>query len=237
MRRIILLTIAGLLATAAPAGAQVTSDATPNVAGRPSTLHFNVDGLASPIDGRLPSALKVAATRFRVNLKAVSRRCSEQSARLNECPRGSLMGRGSLLVEVTESGLIRDVPIAIKVYLHSRTSILAVAYVLGWRVVPATLNATDGIVVTFDPLPAAPPFPGVSYRLKGISLDLGARRVIKTRTVRRVNGTRRVVVTKRRVSLIRNPATCRGTWPSTVSLRFPDSPVTPFDTPITCSAP
>jgi hypothetical protein len=236
MRKIVLITIA-LLGSAAPAGAQATSTATPDTAGKASRLHFEVDGLASPINGRLPSALQVTAPRFKTNLKAVSKRCSEQSARLNECPRGSLMGKGSLLVEVTESTNVRDVPIAIKVYLHSSTRILAVAYVLGWRVVPGTLDAADRFRVTFDPLPAAPPFPGVSYRLKGITLDFGARRVITKRTVRRVNGVRRVIVTRRRVSLIRNPASCRRSWPSTVSLRFADASVALFDTPITCSAP
>ncbi len=237
MRKIILITIAAVLGTAAPAGAQATSTATPDTAGKASRLHFEVDGLASPINGRLPSALQLTAPRFRTNLKAVPKRCSEQSARLNECPRGSLMGKGVLLVEVTESANVRDVPIDIKVYLHSSRKMLAVAYVLGWRVVPGTLNAADGLGVTFDPLPAAPPFPGVSYRLKGITLDFGARRVIRKRVVQRVNGERRVIVKRRRVSLIRNPATCHGSWRSTISLKFPDGSVTPFSSTIACSAP
>lgn len=235
MRRIVLLTTLALLGTAAPAGAQATSTATPDRAGKASRLHFEVDGLASPIDGRLPSALKMTAPGFKTNLKALSRRCSEQAAKLNECPRGSLMGKGFLLVGVTAPDGVRDVKIAIRVYLHSRTRILAVAFVFGWRVVPATLSTKGGLVVDFDPLPAGPPFPGVSYTLKRISLDIGAKRVIRKRTVTRVSGERRARVTKRRVHLIQNPQACSGSWDSSVSLRFPDGSVTPLAAPTECS--
>jgi hypothetical protein len=227
MRRILLLAIAGLLATAAPAGAQATSTVTPEAGGKPSNLHFEVDGLASPIDGRLPSALQLTAPRFKTNLKALSKRCSEQAAKLNECPRRSLMGKGSLLIGVTAPDGVRDVDIEVNVYLHSRRRILAVAYVFGWRVVPATLNTKRGFAVEFDPLPEAPPFEGVSYTLKGISFDFGAKRVIKQRTRRGVK--------RRRVHLIRNPSTCPGSWASSVSLRFPDGSVNPFAAPTRCS--
>jgi hypothetical protein len=236
MRPIVLLTIAGLLTAAAPAAGQTTSAATPNGAGKASRLHFEVDGLAAPINGRLPRAMELAAgAGFKLNLAALSKRCSEQAAKLNECPRGSLMGKGSLLVEVTTPDGVRDASIALNAYLHSRTKILAVAYVFGWQVVPGTLTAADGIVVTFDPLPTGAAFPNVSYRLKHIALDFGAKRVITKRKARRVNGKRRVSVTRRRVSLIRNPATCRGTWASSVTLTFPDGSVTPLAAPTRCS--
>ena len=236
MRRIVLLTIAGLLTTAAPAGAQATSTVTPNGAGKASKLHFDVDGLAAPINGRLPSAMELAAgSGFKLDVRALSKRCSEQAAKLNECPRGSLMGKGSLLVEVTTPDGVRDASIPLNVYLHTRKKILAVAYVFGWQVVPGTLNATGGIAVTFDPLPTGAAFPNVSYRLKRITLDIGAKRIVKKRQVRRVNGKRRVIVKKRRVDLIRNPQTCRGTWPLSVSLTFPDGSVTPLAAPTACS--
>jgi len=236
MQRILLLTVAGLLATAAPAGAQAISTATPNGAGQASRLHFEVDGLAAPIDGRLPSAMAVAApSGFKLNLKALSKRCTEESAKLNECPRGSRMGNGLLVVEVTTPEEVRDASIPLNVYLHSRTRILAVAYVFGWRVVPATLSATEGILVDFDPLPAGPPFPNVSYRLKRISVDFGAQRVVKKRKVTRVNGRRRVRVIKRRVHLIRNPATCDEAWASSISLRFADGSATTLAAPTACS--
>jgi hypothetical protein len=230
MRRIILLAIAGLLATAGPAAAQATSKATPNRAGKPTKLHFELDGLASPIDGRLPSAVRLEAPGFKANLKALSRRCSQQAAKLNECPRGSLMAKGSLLIGVTEPNGTRDVDIAVNVYLHSRRQIYAVAYVLGWRVVPATLRTKGGLVVDFDPLPEAPPFEGVSYRFKSITFDFGAKRVIRKRSRGARRGARRV-----RVHLLRNPRRCRGSWASSISVRFPDGSGNPFAAPTTCS--
>jgi hypothetical protein len=235
VRRIVLLTMAALLATAGPAAAQATSSATPDEAGKPSTLRFNVDGLAPAIGGRLPSALRLTAPGFKVNLDALSKRCSEQAAKLNECPRGSLMGKGSLLIGVTAPDGVRDVNIAINVYLHSRTKIFAVAYVFGWRVVPATLKTRRRFVVDFDPLPEAPPFAGVSYTLKRISLAFGANRVIRRRVVRQVDGTRRMVTIRRRGHLLRNPATCRGRWGSSMSLRFWDGTETPLAAPTPCS--
>jgi hypothetical protein len=225
MRRIALLTIAGLLATAAPAGAQATSAASPNRAGKASTLRFDVDGVPPPLNARLPRALEVAVPRgFRADLRALSKRCSEQAAKLNECPRGSQIGNGSLLVEIrAPDGGVRDTRIALRVFLNSRRRILAVAYVFGWQVVPGTLDTAGGIAVTFDGLPSGEAFEplGFSFRLKRISLTLGASRVVKIRTVRRVNGRRRVRVRRKRVHLIRTPAACQqGSWNSSVSLTY-----------------
>jgi hypothetical protein len=240
MRRIVVLFLtstAGVLAAAAPAASQGISSATPSKAGKASSLHFEVDGLAPPISGRLPSALALTApSGFRMNLEALSRRCRQEAAKLNECPAGSLMGNGLLVVTVTAPDGVRDVNIPVNVYLHSSRRILAVAFVFGWRVVPGTLNAADGIAIGFDPLPAGPPFPNVSYALKRISFDFAARRVIKERKVKRVNGKRRVVVRKRRVSLITNPRTCKGSWTLSITLRFGDGTVTPLAAPTRCSA-
>jgi hypothetical protein len=241
MRRIVLAlptVIAGLLGAAAPAGAQGTASVTPATAGKPSTLHFEVDGLAPPIAGRLPSAMQLTApSGFRMNLDALSKRCGEQAAKLNECPKGSQMGNGSLEVIVTAPDGVREVVIPVDVYLHSRKRILAVAFVFGWRLVPATLDATGGFLVDFDPLPAGPPFPGVSYQLKRITFDFAADRVVRKRKVTRVRGERRVRRVKRRVHLITNPRRCEDSWALSMSLRFPDGSVTPLATPATCSKP
>lgn len=229
-------TLATVLSVTAPAAAQGTSSATPDTAGKATSLHFEADGLAPPINGRLPSALALATpSGFRMNLKALAKRCSEEAAKLNECPQRSLMGNGTLQVLVTAPDGVREVTIPITVYLHSRTRILAVAFVFGWRVVPGTLDTSDGLVVAFDPLPAGPPFAGVSYALKRISFDFAAKRVIKQRKVRRVNGKRRVRVVKRRVDLITNPNRCDGSWASSMTLRFPDGSVAPLATPTPCS--
>ncbi len=233
MRRFALIAAASLLAAAPSVAADAAevapsaaATATPTKAGQPSTLRFDINGLAAPISGRLPKALQLnAPPGVRVNLQAVSKRCSEESAKLNECPAGSQFGKGKLIVTVSQQGKgSRDVSIPLTVYLHSRNSILAVAEVLGWQVVPATLNIRNGLVVRFDPLPAGPPFTGVSYTLKRITINLGASRIIK-------KGKRRTKVT-----LIRNPARCSGSWASSVALTFRDgTPTQQISTPIGCS--
>jgi hypothetical protein len=225
MRRIALLTIAVLLGSSAPAGAQATSAVTPSGAGKPSTLNVAVDGLAAPLNGRLPRALKVTVPRgFRADLRAVSKRCSEQAAKLNECPPGSQIGNGSLLVEIrAPDGGVRDTNIRLNAFLSSRRRILAVAYVFGWQVVPGTLNTVGGIGLTFDELPSGEAFEplGFSFSLKRISLEFGASRVIRVRTVRREGGRRRVRVRRKRVHFIRNPTICRqGSWDASVSLAY-----------------
>ena len=97
MRRIALIAVASLLAAApsAAADATATATATPAKPGQPSTLHFDINGLAAPISGRLPKTLQLTAPRgVRVNLKAIAKRCSNESAKLNECPAASLIGKG-----------------------------------------------------------------------------------------------------------------------------------------------
>lgn len=236
MQRIVLITMAGLLAAAvtATATAQTTTMATPNVAGRPATLQVNIDGLAAPINGRLPKALQVTAPAgTKVNLQAIGQRCSQISAKLNECPTGSMIGTGTLAVAVTTINppKVRTVNIPLAVYLHSNRSILAIAKVFGWQVVPATLDATHGFVVSFDPLPAGPPFPGVSYSLQRITLQFGHSRVIRRR-VRTRRGTR---VRTQRLNLLRNPSSCTGTWSSSVVLTFHDESVAPLAVPTACA--
>lgn len=238
MRRIAFIALASLLTTAAsaagdatapaappPAGA-ATATTTPAKAGQPSTLHFDINGLAAPISGRLPESLQLTAPRdVRVNLKAIAKRCSNESAKLNECPAASLIGKGQLVVEVIQQDKgSRQVSIPLTVYLHSSNKILAEARVLGWQVVPGTLSRHGGLVITFDPLPAGPPFAGVSYALNRITMNLGATRVLK-------KGKRRTKLT-----MIRNPSRCSGSWLSSLALTFRDGTTTQqIPTPIRCS--
>jgi hypothetical protein len=220
MRKIVLITAAGLLGVAAPAAALTSANATPDKAGRPSSLHFDIDGTAAPISGRIPLTLQLTTLPgFRVNLQAVARRCSQESATLNECPAASRVGKGSLVVGVTTPTQFKVVTIPLSVYLHSNTKILAVAKVFGWQVVPATLNARRGLSVRFDPLPQGPPFQGVTYALKRIKLDFGATDVVH----------------EQRQSLIRNPPTCKGRWAASVKLTFKAGPAVSLTTSTACS--
>ncbi|MGZ4232699.1 MAG: hypothetical protein ACXVVQ_14885 [Solirubrobacteraceae bacterium] len=238
MRRIALIALASLLTTASsaagdattpaapPSAAAATATTTPTKPGKPSTLHFDIDGLAAPISGRLPRSLQLTAPPdVRVNLKAIAKRCSNESAKLNECPAASLIGKGKLVVEVIQQGKgSRQVSIPLTVYLHSSNKILAVARVLGWQVVPGTLSTHGGLVILFDPLPAGPPFAGVSYTLNRITMNLGGTRVLKKRKRRT------------KLTMLRNPATCGGSWPSSVALTFRDgTPTQQIPTPIGCS--
>jgi hypothetical protein len=235
MRRTVPLTLVLFLASAAPAAAQTSTTVSPDHAGKASRVELGVDALAPPVGGRLPTALTVTAPGFRMNLKAAAKRCSSESAKLNECPRSSRIGTGSLLVGVTAPDQVRDVNIPLTVYLSTKHKILTVAKVFGWQVVPGTLSRSGGFAMTFSPLPQGPPFPGVSYTLKRITFDFHARRTIRHRKVRRVHGKRRVRVVKQRVNLITNPRTCAGTWATAISLTFTDGSVTPLAVPATCA--
>jgi hypothetical protein len=220
MRKTVLIALTALLAVAAPAAALTSATATPDKAGKPSTLHFDIDATVAPISGRIPLTLQLnALPGFRVNLQAVSKRCSQESATLNECPAASRVGKGSLVVAVTTSNKVRIVTIPLFVYLHSNTKILAVAHVFGWQVVPASLNARRGLSVRFNPLPQGPPFQGVTYALERITLTFGAS----------------AVVHKQRQSLIRNPATCKGSWAASVKLTFKVGAPVSLTTPTACS--
>jgi hypothetical protein len=74
---------------------------------------------------------------------------------------------------------------------------------------------------------AVPAVPGVSFGLKSLSLDLGARRKTTKTTTKRVRVTRngRRVTVRRKVkkrvtyNLLRNPKTCTGAWGVRLTLR------------------
>jgi hypothetical protein len=236
MRKFVVIVIVGLFGATASAAAQTTGSATPDRAGRSSTLHFSIDGQSAPIGGRLPRALQVTAPAgFQVNPQAVAQRCSQESAKLNECPAHSSLGRGSLVVGVTAPNAgkvtVRTVTIPLLVFVHSNSKILAVAKLFGWQVVPGTVSTHPGFTVGFDPLPAGPPFPGVTYSLKRITLNLGATRVIKKR-VKTQGGTR---VTNQHLAYFRNPVSCHGGWKSSVSLTFRDGTAAQLSVPVPCS--
>ena len=186
------LSLAALLATAAPAAAQGVSSATPATPGKASSLHFEVDGLAPGLDGRLPTALELTAPGFKANRKALAKRCGEQAAKLNECPGRAGWARASCWSRSRRpTASATSTSRSTSTSTPSRGSSPWPSCSAG-AVVPGTLSADGGITIGFDPLPAGPPFEGVTYRLKQIAFDFGAKRTIKQRKVRRVNGERRV---------------------------------------------
>jgi hypothetical protein len=236
MRRIFLLTVAVFVVVAAPAGAQAIATATPNVAGKGTRLHFDVDATLPPVNGNVPSALFITTPPgFVFNAKAVTKRCNRTEALLNECPTASRIGSGTLVVQVTQPESVRDVVANLRLYVQASGKILAVAFLAGYRVVPGTIDGSNGLQIAFSPLPAPPVFPNVTYALKRLTVDVGASRLV-VRGRQQTKGKRKIRVQKSRVYLISNPADCAtGTWDSTVTLVYPDGSNNVLSAPTPCA--
>lgn len=235
LRAALPLALAGCLATAVSAGADATGTATPAVAGgKATTVAWAVDGLAQPVSGRIPRSLMVTGPGFRLDRRAVAKRCSELQAKLNECPKKSRIGVGSLTIIVHRPDRVNEVTFDIVLYHGKRTKVLAVTDFIGIRVIPGRLTDSGGVRLTFDPLPTPPEIPGIqiSYEFKGVSARLGAKRKV----VRRVGPSR----TRRtfRYSLVRTPKTCgAGSWAATATLGFADGAPVRLPAPMACTAP
>jgi hypothetical protein len=232
LRAALPLALAGCLVTAASASAQ-TGSATPAVAGgKATTVGWAVDGLAPPVSGRIPRSLVVAAPGFKLDRRAVAKRCRELQAKLNECPKKSKIGTGTLTIIVHRPAGVNEVTFDIVLYHGKGTRVLAVTEFIGIRVVPGQLTKSSGVRLTFDPLPTPPEIPGVQigYQFKGVSASLGAKRKV----VKRVRPRR-----KRRTfrySLVRTPKTCDwGSWAATATLGFPDGTSLPLPAPMACT--
>ena len=217
------------LSAAAGAHAQAVATATPSESGKGSRLHWAIDGNMAPLNGLIPASLKFSAPRgFTLNPKAVAKRCTSLQAKLDECPRRSRIGSAVMTIHVDKPSGPRDLPINIKLYLGRKNKLLAVAFLAGVRVVPGSISGSNGITVTFDPLPVPPVIPQVSYTFIGVSLDLGRSRTI----IRRVNGRRKRV----RIHLVRNPRECvSGSWAFSSTLGLPDGTKPVLTAPVTCS--
>lgn len=237
-RTTLLLTLAVFVGLTATASAQTTSTASPTTAGSASTLTFDVDGLADPVLGRLPNAIRLQAPGFKVNTSVATKRCKAQQAQIDgKCPSASRIGTGKLLVGVASAEGTRDADVAITVYLQSPKKALAVAEVFGWQVIPGVLNTKGGLDVTFDPLPTGLSFPGFTFTFKRMSFDFGARRTIKVKRTKRVNGKRVVKTTKKKVSFLKSPATCDGgSWASSATLTLQDTSTVALPAPTACTA-
>jgi hypothetical protein len=225
--------VAGCLATAAAASAQTTGSARPAVAGgKPTTVAWDVDGLAPPVSGRIPRSLVVTAPGFKLDRRAIAKRCSELKAKLNECPRKSKIGTGTLTIVVHRPDRVNEVTFDVVLYQGKGTRILAVTDFIGIRVIPGRLTAAGGVRLSFDPLPEPPIIPGITitYEFKGVSARLGTSRKV----VRRVGPRhkRRAV----RYSLVRTPNKCNTNgWPASATLGFPDGSSTRLATPMACT--
>jgi hypothetical protein len=230
----VLLALAAALAAASPASGQAVATATPaDPGGKPTRLHWAVDGMQPPVSGRFPASLVFGAPGFRLDERAVVKRCAKQQATLDECPAKSRVGAGRLTVIVYGPRGRNEVPLDLKLYRGAkRHQILAITRVIDIRVRTGTLQRRAGsIEVTFS-IPAPPALPGVSYEFKDISADLGASRRVTTRVGPKGHKKRRTV----RYSLVHTPTDCAaGSWAAAATLTFPDATTAALAAPITCA--
>jgi hypothetical protein len=226
-----LLTAAVWLTAAAAANAQAVATVTPNQTAKASRLHWAVDGTLPPINGQIPTALTMSTPPgFTLNTAAVAKRCKPLQAKLDECPSKSRIGSAVLTIHVEKPSGPRDLPIPVKLNLGPKNSLLAVAFLAGVRVVPGSISGSNGISVTFNPLPSPPPIPQVSYSFIGVTLDLGTSRKI-TRKVKSRKKRKKV-----RIDLVKNPSDCAsGSWAFSTTLGLPDGTTSVFASPVACS--
>src|SRR3954453_13663034 len=148
MRRFTLFTVSAWLGLTAVAGAQATTTATPSAPGTATALHFDVDATLPPVSGKIPKGLEFTAPAgYKVDLQAVAKRCKQLQATLDECPAKSRIGKGSLVIQVTQPTQVRDVTVPLDFYLQTNKRVLAVAFLAGTRVIPGTISRTGGMAL------------------------------------------------------------------------------------------
>ncbi len=242
MRRTFFITAALVLGLAGSASAQdtaITATLNPNAPGVGSKLHVAIGGAAAELGGALPEAVTLHLQRgFKLDLATIVTRCDALHAPAGDCPEASRVGRGAALAHT--SGLISaDVQATIDIFLADAVQagdlasvVLRVNVANQSRSVQARLRALPsgryGYELSADGFAAAiPSLPGLAVELRGMTLDLGVSRNVRTTVTKRVrvrrNG-KRVTVRRKvkrtvRHDLIRNPRTCAGTWAARVTVR------------------
>ena len=243
MRRITLTTTAALiLVLAAAARAQettITGGLTPNTPAAGARVHVEVSAAAPELAGALPESVALGVQRgFAFDKRAVAVSCTGDAVTTGACPAASRIGTGQAVVRA--SGLLnQDIPATIDVFLADpvqSADVASAVVVIGAaglsRAVRTRLLAPAtgpiGYELRLEGIASAvPAVPGVTFGLRSLSLDLGARRRVTKTTTKRVKVTRdgrRVTVrrkVKRRVTynLLRNPKTCSGAWGVRLTVR------------------
>jgi hypothetical protein len=243
MRRTILITVAlalGLSGSARAEDTMITGSLVPNTPGAGSALHVAIGGAAPELGGALPDAITLGLQRgFKLDLKSVAARCDAVHAPTADCPAASRIGSGQALAHA--SGLINtDIPATLDVFLAQSVQagdlasvVLRLTFGNQTKAIQARLRAVATGPVGYELSVAGfaasiPSFPGLTFSLKSLTLDIGAARKIRETVKKRVRVTRhgkRVTITRKvrrtvRHDLIRNPKTCPGAWGARVTVRI-----------------
>lgn len=243
MRRTILIPVAlalGLSGSARADDTVISGSLIPNTPAAGSALHVSIGGAAPELGGALPDSITLGLQRgFQLDLKSVAARCDAVHAPTADCPAASRIGGGQALAHA--SGLFNaDIPATIDVFLAESVQAGDLASVVlrltvgnQTKAVRARLTALDAGPVGYQLsvagfAAAIPTFPGLTFSLKSLTLDIGATRKVRETVKKRVRVTRkgkRVTVTRKvkrtvRHDLIRNPKTCPGAWGARVTVRI-----------------
>lgn len=243
MRRTIFITAVLALALTGSARAQdtaISGSLIPNTPSAGSKLHVAIGGAAPELGGALPDSITLGLQRgFTLDLKSVAARCDALHAPTADCPAASRIGSGQALAHA--SGLINtDITATLDVFLAQSVQagdlasvVLRLTFGNQTKAVQARLRAVATGPVGYELIvtgfaASIPAFPGLTFSLKSLTLDIGASRKIRETVKKRVKVTRngkRVTVTRKvrktvRHDLIRNPKTCPGAWGARLTLRI-----------------
>jgi hypothetical protein len=247
---------------AVPATAQVPGDPVkvePNAAGKGSHLVIDLRSSEDPAaGGRSPQqAVLAAAQGFKFDPRARTERCSNDQAKAFNCPGNSKIGSGVADATASNGVITQAVTADVSIFLappaksgdaggahvqFRERSTGAQGSIFG-RVVKLGSSGTFGLEVRFDDLStanaAAPQ--GFTVRLDRLQADVGAFRHEKVtvccKTVKKNGKKKKKVKYKKKVrrDLIRNPLTCKGSWPYQVRLRYSPTDESVRDGSVACT--
>ncbi|HEX4108774.1 MAG TPA: hypothetical protein VHX88_11605 [Solirubrobacteraceae bacterium] len=216
-------------AQTAPSG---TAIASPSSAGAAAHLLISASGSTINLGTALPKGVTIEVARgYGVNLAAASR-CSATQAKGNACPASSRVATGSITGTASALGLSEPIDATLDAYLTAPTGGSEADVIVTAQAFGVTLSArgevlalsgpTYGTELKFDPLPSVTLPLGAVFKLREVSLNIGARGTERvSRCVRHAHGrcTRHQTGTQS-VSLLTNPKTCTSAgWPGLLQVR------------------
>jgi hypothetical protein len=243
MRRLILaITAATMCLTVSVAlagGGTVHVTLTPDRPSAAATLKVDAHGpFKQPTSGQVKSIRLEVQRGFQSSAKSVAVLCSAAQAGSGSCPSESQVGSGSALVSGQVNGVSGQDTINFKVYLAvpERMGDIASVVLEGSDTVFHKSGHTrgrlfqpkgGGLALLFDIGTSSAP-QGAKITLDRLTLMAGA---VRTAVIRHNGHSRHV-----RYSLIKNPASCAGSWHGAVVVTFSSGPPSRRAVTVACSA-